>query len=335
MLALRRGRVVAADPPDGGWQRLEVEVAGARRPARADVGLVGAAEAGDEVVVNTAAVDLGLGSGGFDLVHVNLSTGLDGAGPRGAHVMKLNYTSLQHAVHPVEGPDLAVPLVRPVAVFPLHAHLPLVAWAAAEARPGLSLGYVQTAGGALPGALSRTVRELRQRGLLAGFITAGPAYGGEEEAITAAGAIHHGLADLGWDAVVAGPGPGILGSASALGHGGLAALDTCHAALALGCATLLVARMSSGDPRPRHRGLSHHTATVLDLLLRPVVVAHPPDTAPRVDNHEWQEGAADLAGYRASGLPAATMGRSLDEDADFFAAGLAAGSVLGAMVGAA
>src|SRR3954447_26328963 len=335
MRSLRRARVRAADPPEGGWQRLDVDVAGATRPAQADVGLVGPAEAGDEVVVNVAAADLGLGSGGFDIVHVNLSRGLGGGGVPGAHVMKLNYTSLQHAVHPVEEADLTAPLVRPVAVFPLHAHLPLVAWAAGQSRPGLRLGYVQTAGGALPGAMSRMVRDLRARGLLAGFVTAGPAYGGEGEAITTAGAIHHGLSDLGWDAVVAGPGPGILGSASALGHGGLTALDTCHTALALGCATLLVARMSSADPRPRHRGLSHHTSTVLDLLLRPVVVAHPSGVAARDDNHEWRQGAADLDAYRASGLPATTMGRSADEDPEFFAAALAAGSVLGAMVGAA
>src|SRR5688500_7466530 len=110
MLTLRRGTVVAADAPEGGWQRLRVDVEGAERAAQADIGLVGPSEVGDEVVVNTAALDLGLGSGGFDVVHVNLSRGLGGAGAEGAHVMKLNYTSLQHAVEPVEGPQLAVPL---------------------------------------------------------------------------------------------------------------------------------------------------------------------------------------------------------------------------------
>ena len=80
---------------------------------------------------------------------------------------------------------------------------------------------------------------------------------------------------LGWDAVVAGPGPGILGSATALGHGGIAALDTAHAALALGLPTLLAPRLSSSDPRPRHRGLSHHSRTVLELLLAPVRVPVP------------------------------------------------------------
>jgi hypothetical protein len=55
----------------------------------------------------------------------------------------------------------------------------------------------------------------------------------------------------------------------------MSALDSAHAALALGCPTVLVARMSSSDPRARHRGISHHTLMVLDLLLEPVSVALP------------------------------------------------------------
>src|SRR5262245_35444460 len=108
MLKLRRAIVVDAEPPASaigvsaradvpGEQRLTVELSDARgvvRPAIADTGLVGVAQAGDEVIVNTQALDLGLGSGGFDIVHANLTRGL-GGGPAGeAHVMKLNYTSL-------------------------------------------------------------------------------------------------------------------------------------------------------------------------------------------------------------------------------------------------
>ena len=273
----------------GGEQRLVVElVADAkpgnpdrRREAIADVGLVGLAEVGDEVIVNAQALDLGLGSGGFDVVHVNLTRGLEGerdpspAGTPRAHVMKLNYTSLQHAVEPVEREQLQLPLERPVAVLALHGQLAGVAWAFAQGSPGAKLGYVQTEGGALPGGHSHTVRMLRERGLLAGHVTAGAAFGGEVEAITTAGALHHGLRVLGWDAAVCGPGPGIVGSSSSLGHGGMSALDSAHVALALDCPTLLVARMSSGDERKRHRGISHHTLTVLDLLLEPVTVALP------------------------------------------------------------
>jgi hypothetical protein len=345
MLKLRRGTVVEAGDPTEPMQRLVVEVDGERRDATADVGQVGPAEVGDEVVVNVEARDLKLGSGGFDVVHVNLSSGLAGEGAPGAHVMKLNYTSLQHAILPVEEgreawdeegeaqpAPLGLPLARPTAVFGLHGQLPPLAWAVSQARPGTQVGYVQTAGGALPGAMSRDVRELRERGLLCAHVTAGPAYGGEAEAITTAGALHHGLHEAGWDAALCGPGPGILGSASALGHGGMAALDSAHAAIALGCRTVLVARMSTGDPRPRHRGISHHTLTVLDLLLSPVTVALPAEADPELPDeyrHDVRRVGVDLDGYRASGLPSRTMGRGIDDDPDFFAAALAAGVALG------
>jgi hypothetical protein len=333
---LRRGSVVSIEQ-GGAVAELTVDVEGERRRALSYEDVTGAVEPGDDVVVNTAAVDLGLGSGGFDIVHVNLTRGLGGAGEQGAHVMKLNYSSLQHAVHPVEerAPELNdAPLEgRPVAILSLHGQLAGVAWAAAQARPGARIGYVQTAGGALPGQLSRVVRDLIDRGLLAGHITAAPAFGGEHEAISVAGALHAGMCGLGWNAAIVGPGPGILGSSTTLGHGGMAALDNAHAALALGARTLIVPRMSSGDPRPRHRDISHHTTTVLRLMLRPAVVTLPPGIHANLPGeHAAREGAADLDGYLASGLPARTMGRGPDEDELFFRAALAGGTVLGASI---
>lgn len=349
MLKLRRGTVVGVDP-------LEVEVEGQRRPAWADERLVGPVRAGDEVIVNTEALDLGLGSGGFDLVHVNLTRGLRAPGAADAHVIKLNYTSLQHPVEPVElGEDEgegagATPAVL---VIPLHGHLAPVAWAVAQAAPGLRVGFVQGTGAALPGGLSRDLAELRSRGLICGHVTAGAAHGGEREAITVIGAIDAAARRLGWDAVVVGPGPGILGSATRLGHGGMAALDAAHAGLALGLPTLVAPRLSSSDERPRHRGLSHHTAAVLELLLAPVRVPVPEaelEGWPLLDaeapeggsaraalddliavcagRHDLAVEAIDLDGYAASGLPARTMGRSLAEDPLFFAAALAAGGGL-------
>jgi len=330
-LKLRRGVVVAEDP-------LSVEIDGERRAAWADTALLGEMREGDEVVVNVEALDLGLGSGGFDVVHVNLTRGLAGGGG-GEHVIKLNYTSLQHPVEPVERP-LAEDRGRsgtPVLVFPLHGHLAPAAWAAAQAAAGSKVGYVQTGGGALPGALSRDVARLRERDLLCGHITAAPAYGGEEEAISVAGALDAAAHELGWDAVLAGPGPGIIGSGTRLGHGGMAALDTAHASLTLGLTTLLSPRLSATDPRERHRPVSHHTLTVLRMLLGPVGVpvpsGNPVTTAILAGAAGWRHGLseapADLAGYETTGLPARTMGREISEDPLFFAAPLAAGYCLG------
>lgn len=350
MLKLRRGIVASTDP-------LTVEVGDERRAAWADPKLVGEVEVGDEVIVNTEARDLGLGSGGFDLVHANLSRGLEGGGADGMHVMKLNYTSLQHPVDPVEvdDPETGEEPKPPAVVISLHGHLAPVTWAAAQERPGLRVGFVQGAGGALAAALSHDVAELRERGLLCGVIAAGPAYGAEHEAISLPGALDAAARRLGWDAIVVGPGPGIVGSATRLGHGGMAALDGAHAALALGLPTLLCPRLSSSDERARHRGLSHHSASVLELLLAPVRVPVPEaelegwpllaEQAPEggsaqaalddlieicTGRHDLAVEPVDLDGYAASGLPATTMGRALADDPLFFAAPLASGRALAA-----
>jgi hypothetical protein len=358
-LKLRRGVVVVADP-------LTVEIDGERRPAWADTPLLGEMREGDEVVVNVAALDLDLGSGGFDVVHVNLTRGLGGGGgPSGEHVIKLNYTSLQYPVEPVESTeswflsdagrpkgttglrDEATAVEKSpgtaesgaatnasVLVLPLHGHLAPSAWAAAQASPGIRVGYVQTGGGALPGSLSRDVAQLREQGLLCGHVTAGPAYGGEYEALSTAGALDA-AGHLGWDAILVGPGPGIIGSNTEFGHGGMIALDSAHAALSLRLPTTISPRLSASDPRERHIAVSHHTYTVLELLLAAVDVAVPAgeneivaalEAAP--GKHRLRLAAADLAGYADSGLPARTMGRSLEQDPLFFAAPLAAGRLL-------
>lgn len=334
-LVLRRGVVLdAAECAEGAEQRLVVEVEGAgEHAAVCDTGLHGPCRAGDEVIVNTQASELGLGSGGFDIVHVNLTRGLGGAGLPGAHVMKLNYSSLQHAVSPVEeGGGDEGEARGPVAACILHGQLAPLAWAFAEAAPGAALGLVQGAGGALPGNHSRTVAELRSRGLLSGFITVAPAYGGELEAMTLAGALAHGFGRLGWRAAVCAPGPGIIGSASRYGNGALAAADALNVAVAIGCPAVLAPRISDGDPRERHRGISHHTRTVAALAPAGVVTAWPEGRAPGgAEGLLVRESAADLQGYAGSGLPLTTMGRNIDEDPAFFAAALAAGSLLADM----
>ena len=317
MLRLARGRVTAAGDP-AAEQQLTVELAGGSFPAIADTALVGAAEVGDEVLVNTVARDLGLGSGGFDVVHANLTRGLDCAPAVAGSALKLNYTSLQHEVRAIEAelPHALAPLPpRPVAVLALHTQLAPVAWAFHEATPQLHLGYIQTPGGALPASHSRTTATLLDRGLLVAHTTAGQAFGGPDgDAITTVGALAHAFTKAGWDAAIVGPGPGIQGSASTLGHGGLAALDSANAALALGLDVIVVPRVSDADPRGRHRGLSHHTRTVLALLRAPV-------TAPL-------DGDSDLEGYERSGLPAELMGRSFSSEPAFFKAALASGSAL-------
>ena len=213
--------------------------------------------------------------------------------------MKLNYTSLQHPVEPVEvAARRGAPAVGARAAGarpPLHGHLAPAAWAAAQARPGLRRRLRADArAGRCPGSLSRDVAELRERGLLCGHVTAGPGVRrrarGDQPGRRAR---RRGAAGWAGRRSSSGPGPGILGSATRLGHGGMAALDNAHAALALGLPTLLSPAACRAPTRaPRHRGLSHHTATVLELLLAPVRVP-----VPEIELEGWptgDEGAGEV-----------------------------------------
>ena len=93
-LWLRRGRVTAVVERLPELIRCEVEDA----PCVAYPRLTGPVEEGDEVIVNVQARELDLGSGGFDVLYANLTRGLELPAEEGAHVMKLPYTALQHAV---------------------------------------------------------------------------------------------------------------------------------------------------------------------------------------------------------------------------------------------
>jgi hypothetical protein len=311
-LSLARGVVTAVLERHEGLARIEVDGA----PCVAYPALTGAVALGDEVVVNTQARTLGLGSGGFDVLYVNLTRGLGLAAEAGAHVIKLPYTpgqiALRHAEEEGAGPADALQGM-PVVCCSLHSQLAPVCAALA----GLRVAYVQLQGGALPLALSDTVRVLKDRGLLAATVTVGACFGGEVECVTPWSALAW-AKQAGHEIAVCAIGPGIVGTASRLGHGGLAAATAANAALALGGRPVIAARVSEADPRERHRGLSHHTEAVLDLCLGEVRVA----TAD--DEEGWREASA--------GLPLEHMGRGPDEDPAFFAAAFAAGRLARALL---
>jgi len=324
-LSLRRGAVSAIVERHEGLVRCEVDGA----PCVAYPELTGPVALGDDVVVNVQARELGLGSGGFDILHANLTRGLELAPPAGAHVMKLPYTPVQHAVRHAEEdeplPDSLSGL--PVVCCSLHSQLA----PACAALAGLRVAYVQHAGGALPLGLSDTVRALRARGLVAATVSAGTCFGGELESVTTASALAW-AAGREFDVAVCAIGPGIVGTGSRLGHGGLAAAGTANAASALGGAPVLAVRVSSGDERARHRGVSHHTRAVVELCLGEVAIAWPAG----VEAPSWLERRTevDTRGWRDAcvGLPLEHMGRGPDDDPWFFESAFAAGKLARGLV---
>lgn len=320
MLTLRRGAVTAIAERHDGLVRLEVD----GRPCVAFPGLTGPVALGDDVLVNVQAVELGLGSGGFDVLHANLTRGLELPPEPGAHVMKLPYTPIQQAVvHAEEGRDGDGDDLGGLPVVCCSLHSQVVPACAGLGRE-LAVGYVQLPGGALPVPLSDAVRTLREEGYLRTTVAVGPCFGGEVACVSAASALLA-CARAGLDAVVCAVGPGVVGTGSRYGHGGLVAADAANAATALGGVPVLAPRVSAADPRERHRGLSHHTVAALELARGSPRVAWPQG----LDVPQELSGAevVDASGWRdtCAGLPLASMGRGPDEDPWFFAAAFAAG----------
>ena len=316
-IGLRWGTVGAVGERQDGVVRLEVD----GRPCVAYPRLTGEVEVGDVVLVNTQAVDLELGSGGFDVLYANLTRGLGLPTAERAHVMTLPYAPGQHAARfAEEEPDGVARLDGlPVVCTGLHSQLAPVCAALAGRR----VVYVQLGGGALPVSLSDTVRALKTRTLLETAIAVSPCLDGDLQCVTAASALLHAAA-RGADVVVCGIGPGIVGTASRFGHGGLAVADAANAAVALGGNPVVAPRVSFGDERDSHRGLSHHTRSALELCLGQVRLAWPAGLD-RPDGLEVVE--VDVAGWEGAcaALPLSHMGRGPEDDPWFFASAFAAG----------
>jgi hypothetical protein len=312
-LGLRRGIVTAIGEHHDRLIRLEVDgIACVAYPR-----LTGDVEVGDEVLVNEQARLLELGSGGFDVLYANLTRGLGLQSEVGAHVMALPYTPGQVALRRgEEDGELPEELNgMPIVLCTLHSQVAPVCAALA----GLRVAYVQVSGGALAVSLSDTVRALKERGLLGTAIAVAPCLDGDVDCVTAAAAFALAGRD-GYDAVVCSVGPGIVGTGTRLGHGALSLADAGNAGVALGGRPVLAVRSSEADPRDRHRGVSHHTQSVLALCVGDVVAAWPDDVA----TDGWKDACA--------GLPLRHMGRGPEEDPEFFRSAFAAGVVARAML---
>jgi hypothetical protein len=342
---LRRGTVLAIRAERPGAVELDVEVEGERAPALAYPDLTGPVRRGDTVVLNTSAVALGLGTGGFHLVVAveGASTELAGAG----RAVKARYTPLQTVVRTVEEDHRDVLESShglrgtPVVCAPLHSIVALAA-AGARAAGAERIVYLMTDGAALPGALSRLVPRMLDAGLLDGWVTCGQAFGGQLEAVTIWSGLLAAVEVLEADVVVVGDGPGNLGTDT---RWGVTALESGHAldaAETLGGRPVAALRVSFADPRARHRGVSHHSLTILGRACAArasVAVPALEDDAQRTavwdalragrleERHQLVEvdGAPALGELARRDVEVTSMGRTALDDPAFFVAGGAAG----------
>ncbi|TLM74401.1 MAG: DUF3866 family protein, partial [Actinobacteria bacterium] len=318
--------------------------------------LTGACVAGDRVLLNTAAVALGLGTGGVHFVVARAPEVGALIAPSGGHVMKLRYTPLQVDVVCVEEDEGAAGAAMaaatslggmPVVCCGLHSQVPHVCAGVRAVRPDARIAYVMTNEASLPLALSDLMRACVGAGLVDETVTCGQAFGGGLEAVN----LHSGLlaarAVAQADVAVVAIGPGVTGTATPFGHGGVAQGEAVNAAAALGGRPVAALRLSFVDARERHQGVSHHTISALGTVaLGRAVVAVPAladsEQVRAVDaaladagvwgRHERVDVRVDLGELDLRGVEVRTMGRGVDDDPAFFAAAAAAGKCAGELL---
>ena len=335
---------------------VELEVTTGDGPLRALAypALTGRPRAGDRVLLNATAVELGLGTGGYALV-IAVPDRLPDNPPGPGHLVKARYTPMQACVagadeqgsphHEVlrDADDLGG---MPVIVADLHSALPAILAGLREAGPRVA-AYVMLDGGALPAWFSRSAAGLRTAGWLAGTVSTGQSFGGDLETVT----VHTGLLAarhvLGADVAVVTQGPGNLGTGTRWGFSGVACGEAVNAAAALGGRPVASLRVSEAEARERHRGVSHHSLTAYGR----VALARADVVVPVLDGEfgALVAGQAQLlaARHRLVGVPTggllaalagcpvplSTMGRGLDEDRAYFLAAAAAGRHAAALLG--
>ncbi|HEX4867605.1 MAG TPA: DUF3866 family protein [Acidimicrobiales bacterium] len=332
MPAYRTATVAAVLTERPGLQRIDTDAGRAYVLTQ----LTGSVAVGDRVVLNTTAVDLGLGTGGWHVVHWNLAReAWSEAGP--GHIMKLRYTSLQVDAGAAEErhPDLPTHLGgMPVVACGLHSQIAPVAVAVLAADPTARIAYVMTDGAALPLALSDLVATMVERGVLAASITAGHAFGGDLEAVSVPSALALARHVVEADVVIVAMGPGVVGTGTALGTTSVEVAGVLDAAAALGATSVAALRMSSGDARQRHRGVSHHSRTALGLTRSRVLVAVPATGSYEDARHDLRvvEPPAIAGLLEDAGLRVTTMGRGPEADPLFFEAAAAAGTLAASLI---
>jgi Protein of unknown function (DUF3866) len=350
VIRIRRGVVRAVTATRPGAQELEVEVDGTTTPAISYPDLCGDLAVGDPVLLNSTAVDLGLGTGGWHLVVA--VEGRERTGVPPGHVIKARYTPVQTAVASVEESHAAVleasvGLRRmPVVCAPLHSMLAPIAAGVKRSAPDLRVAYVMTDGAALAGGFSRLVTELRTAGLIDGWITCGQAFGGELEAVTVWTGLLAAAEVQEADVAIVADGPGNLGTETTWGVSALASGHALMAAATLGGRPISALRVSFADTRERHRGVSHHSLTILADVCKVEVNVPVPVLAEEAQRDEvWEalrarkledvhhlvevDGRPAVDELHERGIDVRTMGRGIDDDPAFFLAAGGAGVLAG------
>lgn len=342
MMSFKEGTVSKVIEKNDEIDWLEVEIDGEKSKAANYKSLTGDIDTGDEVVLNTTAVDLNLGTGGQHFViHNKKNTKRDFEGS--GHIMKMRYTPMQFSCLAAEEEDS--PHHNEINSFTsldgkvfivgtLHSMLAPIAATIKHQRPDLKINYIMTDSGALPIHFSKTVKSLKEKGIIDNTITVGHSFGGDFECINVYTGIITAKEVLDSDITIITMGPGIVGSGTKYGFSGIEQGYIVDAINTLGGKSIVVPRISFRDSRNRHEGLSHHSITVLNEIIKSetnlILPKLGPDKASFIEkqladtniqskhNITYEDGNDIKEAMDHYNIKITTMGRGYDEDQEFF-----------------
>ncbi|MGL5314249.1 MAG: DUF3866 family protein [Peptostreptococcaceae bacterium] len=275
MISKRVAIVESIVDKSNGLDDIRVNINGDTQRAYNYSKITGDVNVGDEVLLNTTAVELSLGTGGYHFVMANLNN-LESDFTEGGHIMKLRYTPVQVKVDSVEEQDSKYHNKiqnfssldgMPVVVGTLHSMLTPFVASYKKNNPNKKLVYIMTDGAALPIFLSKNVDTLKTKGLIDNTITIGSAFGGDYDCINIYTALITAKEVLDADCVFVSMGPGIAGTGTKYGFTGIEQGPLLDAVEKLGGLPIAIPRVSFADQRERHKGISHHSLTILDEIV--------------------------------------------------------------------
>ena len=342
MFSYKKGKVVSIDSEDNHVSWIKVEVDKEIFSAVNYNDLTGKINISDIVLLNTTAIELSLGTGGYHFVMYNYNIEnmeLKGSG----HIMKLRYTPYQ--IKCLVAEEEASPYHdifnefqsldnHKFIVGTLHSMVAPITSMIKWINKDTVINYIMTDAGSLPIHFSNTIKDLKQKGLINKTITIGHAFGGDLECTNIYTGLIAAKEILKGDITIISMGPGIVGTGTKYGFSGIEQGQIIDAVNNLGGTPIVVPRISFNDSRKRHQGISHHTITVLSEVTNTssnVVI-------PKLENNKAnlieeqiikyklnekhkiiaEDGSNVLEAMKMFNLNTTTMGRTIKEDIEFF-----------------
>ncbi len=342
MLNIKMGRVIEILEERNNSMEIYVDINGKQEKAIVYKNLVSKIHKGNEVLLNTTAKDMKLGTGGYHFVLANMDTGFKKSTVKG-HIMKLRYTPLQMKVNSCEEQNSQyhnafknfTNLNRmPVLIGGLHSMLSPLSIVLKSFYKDIKISYIMTDGGALPLDFSKSTFELKEKGYINNTITVGHAFGGEYECVNIYNGLIMSKEVLKSDIAIVLMGPGIVGTGTKYGFSGIEQGNIIDAVNDLEGVPICIPRISFSDKRNRHYGISHHTLTVLNKICKTKAIIGIPlfeekklyyikkqieeynlDSKHDIIYDEYNN-IIDI--LRKSDICINTMGRNIDQDMEYF-----------------